>query len=439
MKTVIVADDLTGANDTGAVLAKNGLQVATLDVVEDLDHYQDYDALAFHTDSRGLKAKEAYQRVYDTTKSVVDSKLKPQFFSKRCDSTLRGNIGSEIDGMLDALPDKTIAMVAPGFPDSDKIIIGDYLLVGGTPVEKTDVRNDPTSPVTSSRVSRIVAKQCRRQVAVISIETILEGQAAIADNIKALVEHGAEVIVFDTSTNDDLNAIAAAVKNSGYNFITVDPGAFTNAVAMQYVEKKQAKQKEKSLFIVGTASGIIVDQLAVLKAQFDPLMVKIDPLKLIDQQERPAEIKRVVKAIVDRAADYQQLVVATMIDKEDKIDLNQAAKAAGMSMAAVSEAICEGVSEIGYQILQSCPAIGGVYVSGGDISKSFLKMVGSKGVTIKDEIIPLAVYGRIIGGLLDGKPLVTKGGLIGDKQTLAQCADYLSTKISSSFYESEDK
>ena len=29
MKTIIVADDLTGANDTSAVLAKNGMRVAT--------------------------------------------------------------------------------------------------------------------------------------------------------------------------------------------------------------------------------------------------------------------------------------------------------------------------------------------------------------------------------------------------------------------------
>lgn len=287
MKTVIIADDLTGANDTGAALAKNGLQVATLDVIEDLGDYQDYDALAFHTDSRGVASEEAYRRVNEDTKKVLAAGLKPKFFSKRCDSTLRGNMGSEIDGMLDALPDGTVAMVAPAFPDSDKIIIGDFLLVGGTPVEKTDVANDPTSPVTSSRVSKIIAKQSKKEVAVISLETILEGAAAIEDNIQALVKNSARIICFDTSTNEDLQQIAHAVKNSGLNFITVDPGAFTNAVAAEYTEKEQVKQKQKALFIVGTASGIIVDQLANLKAQFDPLMVKINAEKLLypDQKE----------------------------------------------------------------------------------------------------------------------------------------------------------
>lgn len=439
MKTVIIADDLTGANDTGAALAKNGFKVATLDVIEDLGDYQDYDALAFHTDSRGVASGEAYRRVNEDTKKVLAAGLKPKFFSKRCDSTLRGNMGSEIDGMLDALPDGTVAMVAPAFPDSDKIIIGDFLLVSGTPVEKTDVANDPTSPVTSSRVSKIIAKQSKKEVAVISLETILEGAAAIEDNIQALVKNGARIICFDTSTNEDLQQIAHAVKNSGLNFITVDPGAFTNAVAAEYTEKEQVKQKQKALFIVGTASGIIVDQLANLKAQFDPLMVKINAEKLLYPDQKKEEVKRVVGAIVQKSRDNQILVVATMIDKEDKLNLQQAAKKANLTVPEASEAICEGVSEIGYQIFKQMQGtIGGVYVSGGDISKSFLKMVGSKGITIKDEIIPLAVYGRIIGGILDNKPLVTKGGLIGDKQTLAQCADYLTTKMSSSFYESEN-
>lgn len=71
MKTVIIADDLTGANDTGAALAKNGLKVATLDVIEDLCDYQDYDALAFHTDSRGVASEEAYRRVNEDTKKVL--------------------------------------------------------------------------------------------------------------------------------------------------------------------------------------------------------------------------------------------------------------------------------------------------------------------------------------------------------------------------------
>lgn len=78
--------------------------------------------------------------------------------------------------------------------------------------------------------------------------------------------------------------------------------------------------------------------------------------------------------------------------------------------------------------------LGGLYTSGGDITQAFLERIGTAGIQIKDEVIPLAVYGSIMGGKLDGKAIVTKGGLIGDEYTLFQCAKFLSTKIASNYY-----
>ncbi|MFX3616445.1 MAG: four-carbon acid sugar kinase family protein [Sporolactobacillus sp.] len=436
MKTIIVADDLTGANDTSAVLAKNGMRVATLDDLSNVSAYKSFDALAFHTDSRGIAQEDAYQIVHDTTKIAANVDVGAKFFSKRCDSTLRGNVGAEIDGMLDALPKDTIAMMAPAFPGSQKIVIGNYMLVNGTPLENTDVRNDPTSPVTTSRVAAIVRQQSKNSVAVISMEIILEGADAIESNIKVLVANGAKIIIFDTCTDDDLHQIAMAVVATNLPFITVDPGAFTNAVAMELTPSEPVKAKQKALFLIGTVSGIVVDQLADLKATYDPLMVKINSEALLDDDKEEKEIQHVVNEVLSNIKDNQIFVVATMIERSDKIDLLATANNIGISVKEASERICEAVASIGDQILEAAQdQIGGVYTSGSDISKAFLAQIKANGIEIKDEIIPLAVYGRVIGGMLDKKPIVTKGGLIGDKKTLSQCADYLTTKISNSFYE----
>lgn len=133
MKTIIVADDLTGANVSNSLLAKNGLKVGTLDNFDDASDYSQFDALGFHTDSRGVNKEDAYKAVYNITKKSIT--IKTRFFNKRIDSTLRGNIGAEIDGMLDSLPVDTVAMMVPAFPSSGKIVIGNYMLVNGTPLE----------------------------------------------------------------------------------------------------------------------------------------------------------------------------------------------------------------------------------------------------------------------------------------------------------------
>ena len=56
-----------------------------------------------------------------------------------------------------------------------------------------------------------------------------------------------------------------------------------------------------------------------------------------------------------------------------------------------------------------------------------MRTLGAEGLEVEKEIIPLAVGGRLAGGLADGLPIVTKGGLIGDAETAARCLDHLRT------------
>lgn len=62
MKLAIIADDLTGANDSGVQLARHGLKTSVLFDMDE-DHITKYDAVVFDTDSRSIAAEKAYERV----------------------------------------------------------------------------------------------------------------------------------------------------------------------------------------------------------------------------------------------------------------------------------------------------------------------------------------------------------------------------------------
>ena len=64
-----------------------------------------------------------------------------------CSPTLRGNLGSETDAMLDCLGSDFIAVSAPCFPSSGRTLVGGYLLVDGLPLHKTNIAIDPKTPV----------------------------------------------------------------------------------------------------------------------------------------------------------------------------------------------------------------------------------------------------------------------------------------------------
>ena len=92
-RAVIIADDLTGANVTGALLRKNGYRFATFrhGAAVGPGVLSDYDAVAVSTDSRGIDPEAAYSKV----KSTAQAFLLPAgcFYQKRIDSTLRKPTG----------------------------------------------------------------------------------------------------------------------------------------------------------------------------------------------------------------------------------------------------------------------------------------------------------------------------------------------------------
>ncbi len=434
MKLIIVADDLTGANVSNSLLAKNGLKVGSIDTLNDVNNFGKYDALGFHTDSRGDEPQIAYQKVFNYTKKLKSDDI--SFYNKRIDSTLRGNIGAEIDGMLDALGANYTAMVVPAFPSSGKIVVGNFLLVDGVMLEDTDVKNDPTSPVTTSRVAEIIQNQTKKNVGIISMESILEGADSVMSTIKALISNGARIIMFDACTDKDIETIASAVLKSNLPFISVDPGPFTSKLSKEYNSTQNYKEKKKSLYIIGSVSGVVEEQIAHFKADMEPYIFQPKSRRFLYEDQRNKEINNAVDNVIANLGKHSQFLVATMIQKKDKLDLKKEAKDAGISIFEASNRICEAMAEIGAEIIKKADnEIGGVYTSGGDITKAFLQKNNAQGIEIKDEIIPLAVYGRVIGGRLNNMPVITKGGLIGDKTTLVKCADYLSTKISNTFVE----
>ena len=96
----VIADDLTGGNATGVLLKQLNYRAITVLNTENFkpEFLGRCDCVIYPTDSRSLSPEEAYRRVYDSTRLLSSPEVK--VYSKRIDSTLRGNVGVEIDAML---------------------------------------------------------------------------------------------------------------------------------------------------------------------------------------------------------------------------------------------------------------------------------------------------------------------------------------------------
>lgn len=430
LKTVIIADDLTGANDTGAILAQDGMKVGTILKTSDMNQFKDFDVLCISTNSRGMLSAEAYEKVKNAA-NLFENK-NDLFFSKRIDSTLRGNVGAEIDSIIETLGNDTIAIVVASFPNSGRVSIGDLLLVNGVPLEKTEVAKDPTSPVKSSRVTEIVKKQSKYTVGYISLDKVLKGQKVIKDEVLEKAKNN-KIIVIDAQTVNDIDEIAKGCIETKLKFAAIDPGTFTAAVArVLFKKEEEVKTVGKILCGIGSASNLTREQVNFLKLERNPLIVKVNTVEFLNKDLKEKEIDRVVNEVIEKEGNYSILVVTTTIDEKDVLDFSEIKNTYNLNKKECANIITDAIATIVHKIIDKLGnKIGGVYTSGGDVSEDFCTKIEAAGFDVKDEVIPLAIYNKVIGGVFDGMPMITKGGLVGDKETLVTCVDYLETKISS--------
>ena len=435
MKLYVIADDLTGANATSVLLAKEGFKCSTFidSALLNDENMSRCDVVAISTDSRGITKEEAYARVSEEVQRVKH--LQP-VYTKRIDSTLRGNIGAEIDAILDQ--DKnSIAVVVASYPDSGRISIGGFLLVDSVPLQNTLVAKDPKCPVTNSSVKEIIQSQTKFKVSDIQISDVLRGEEFLSRKINLLVDEGNRIIVIDAVTNDEIETIAKASALTKLNVIPVDPGPFTKCLMNTKYGSSHVGQGKKVFFAIGSVSKTTIGQIENLVATKSPALVKVNPLKLIDDEQIDQEVERVLHIIEGKLKLNQSNIVGiTTTTREDEVlNLSELSEKLGMDEEAISVKINKGLAKITELALElSNSSIGALYTSGGDVTMEVMKRLGVEGIDIKDEIIPLAVYGRFIGGKYPNMPAITKGGLIGGKKTLSLCIDYLATKVSTQYY-----
>ena len=428
---VVIADDLTGGNATGVLLKNMNYQAYTVLNLNALDRdvIENGQCIILPTDSRGVSSEEAYDRVYTATKALAGDEVK--VYAHRIDSTLRGNLGSETDAMLDFLGEDFVAIAAPCFPSTQRVVLGGYMLVEGIPLHKTGIAIDPKCPVKTSDVAALFREQSKYPVAAIDTNELMHGKHYLADRMKDAVAAGNRTIVLDCVTQEDLDLIADAAITSKMKILAVDPGVFTATLARKLITPSRSREKSKILAVMGSVHPNARTQMEQLWLSQRTYNVMIATKELLESDERrEAEIARVAAEILEYC-DRNQISTVTGdgIYPENRIDFRPYMERFNCSMNDVTDIINKSLAEIAHRIFVAEPTFRAMYTTGGDITVSVCESFGAAGLDLKDEVLPLAAYGTILGGPFEGTHLITKGGSQGDNDAINKCITYLKEKI----------
>jgi uncharacterized protein YgbK (DUF1537 family) len=414
----VIADDLTGANDTGVQFSKQGLKTIVLTHIQALKEVCDQvDVIVLDTESRTLPNSNAYDIAREAATRLIDAQI--PIIYKKIDSTLKGNIGVELDAIMDATAAQTV-VVAPAFPANKRVTVGGYQLVNQIPVGMTEASKDPITPVTESHVPTLLASQSRRKVEHVGLAAVMDA-SALKRELSECVRRGAEIIVVDSITQNDLKRVAHAVVELKLHGLTCGPAGLAEELpeALGFISGRPV------ITVSGSISEVTMKQIASAETT-GCIVLELDTLKILDSG-RDLEIKRITEEtgrIVSRGDD---VIISSARSKNSVAEDFRKGEALGISGADLSNLIGSVLGEIASQVAK-IQKLSGIVLTGGTTAMRAFELMEASGTQVDDEVSPGIPSAIVVGGDFDGLRIVTKAGAFGDDEAITRSIRYLKRK-----------
>lgn len=424
-RLAIIADDLTGANDTGVQFAKYGLRTyVVLDAVQNPILPEEADVVVFDTDSRASTASQAFDKVA-VVAEVLRNKQVPMVY-KKVDSTLRGNLGSEIDAVLDVL-DYECAAVVPAFPAIGRITAGGYHLLNQIPLACSEIARDPKAPVTDSRLVEVLKQQSKYAVGHIGLQEIITGSDAVCQAIGQAISQGHRLIAFDATEQIHLVTIAQAIKECGKKIVMVGSAGLAEVLPQIYNmpacnENSEVKvQGKPALIVSGSVSSVTASQVNAFVKQPNTQLIEVNGQELLNHSAK--EIKRCIDAAAIALRQGRHVAVVSSNRADAVAESRQAGEVLGMNSIEVSDHIARHLGLIAADLVRV--GVEGLFLTGGDTAVSVCRALGTSSMRVQGEVAPGIPFGYLHTGPFAGLKVVTKAGAFGHEEVIMQSLDVM--------------
>ena len=363
----IVADDLTGACDVAACFPA---RLGVVEVSIGADRHSNGPSLqVLNTQSRlldGVSARDALRRVG----SALAAK---QIIFKKIDAGLRGPIGHELAGLLEGLEQSGApwkCIVAPAAPSIGRTTRGGVQYEHGLPIDRGALANDPDSPPASADIRVVLSRT-----------------------------GGGDYIVADAQTLEDLERIVETHLPKGR---VVFAGSLGLAAAL-------AKQ------LSGTPSPAIIGNRAR-----NPLLVCGSRHPLSAAQIERARNENI--RILDFDPDLRRFDEANSLDLHGAllVRIGECQRRPACSSEELMPSFADAVAELAKRIDAD-----GLGIIGGETAYHVLQRLGARSLQVHRRHAEVIACSRIGGGILDGRPLVCKGGSVGPEDSVLRMLSLL--------------
>jgi len=401
----ITADDLTGAADTAAALARPGEPVpVSVDAAPRAVGGRA--AFAVTTGSRACPPDQVYELVKASVRRLRAAGA--QTIYKKVDSNLRGQVGAELAAVEQATGGPVL--LAPAFPARGRTTIEGTVLVHGLPVAETEMARDPQAPVTHSHLLELLHSQRDDlPVALCPLSVVRAGAKAVRLTVPA-----DGVLATDAETDADLDVIVEAAFSLHPLPALSGSAGLAAALARRLFgpPTRLAWSQKRSgplLAVLASSSQTLTSQVEVAaRANLSPISF---PCQGLTWEDQPVpELQGAIGAAIGELAEGRDALVhasGPLPPVERPIEL-----------------VVEHLAHLAFVVVKERRPRG-LLVGGGSTAQAVLEALGTEAVEVDDEPLPGIAAGLAVGGELSRRPLVLKPGAAGDEQAIVQLVEYL--------------
>jgi uncharacterized protein YgbK (DUF1537 family) len=327
--------------------------------------------------------------------------------------------------MMETLEVDSVLYVA-AIPGAGRTTLKGCQLFRGIPIKESihgEDRLNPNPVLTSSNFE-LFSKIPGLEIEGVGLGEVRSGRLEISNRLKA---GSKKVLIFDSETDEDIGRIVtASMKIEPSSFFYVGSFGLSSALGRYFGEELRLAKKEKVilgerkpsrnsrrvLIVSGSSHPMARFQLSYLERKGMAGIVQLEPEDLTERLDSCIlEAARASRTLWDQ----QKGVVLTI--GEGKSGIKRQSQELVLTLARVVRCLLESSETDGLVLV------------GGDTGHAVCHAVGIERIEILGSISFVAAYGKPEGALTSIKILVTKGGSLGEEDTLEKILNFIGLKI----------
>lgn len=381
IKLLVIADDFTGALDAGVKFFGAGASTKVITDIETDFMTVTEDVLVLCAPTRHLPPQEAYEMIRGIVEKAVASNVGTIY--KKTDSALRGNIGAELNAVLDGSGEKHISFI-PALPAMNRITLDGVHFIDGIPVAQSVFGQDPFDPVTESYIPALLHQQCR-----VAVKTIGCTEALVSDEEPC-------ISVFDCSSYDDMEKQVQKLKQNNRLKVLAGCAGFASILpAYLGLTRDSASEHPSSAepmtVICGSVSPISCSQMDYAESQgYSRVHIPTDTL-LSTESLQQGESKQVMDLLWHHYTNFRGLIIDSIQPGGESV----VKSTSELSLEDIRKKIARRMGNILKDLLER-GAQSRIMVIGGDTLLAFLEAICCTELKIVSELLPGVVLSKII-------------------------------------------